>query len=234
MSDLFDIATLENSFVRMALTGASGAGKTLTALKIANYLAPQGRVVVLETERDTARLYVNDPDTPKPYYIKKLTSGVPKNYIKWITNAANEGFDVCIIDSLSPSWNGKGGVLDIAGGDIRGWKAATPEYQSLVDCVTGFNTQMHVIATLRSKMEYALVTDEATGKLVVTKKGMAPIARDELVYEFDIVGDMDMAHTVHFGGVGKSRCSALDGKTFDKPGKDVANIISRWLGGNER
>jgi len=231
MSDLFEVATLDNSYVRMAITGASGSGKTLTALKIANVLAPQGRVVVLETERDTARLYINHLDTPKPYYIKKLTSGVPKNYIKWVTNAANEGFEVCIIDSLSPSWNGKGGVLSIADNDIRGWKTATPEYIELVECITGFNTRMHVIATLRSKMQYELTTDPVTNKLVVRKLGKAPIARDEMEYEFDIVGDMNMDHVLSFNNIGKTRCSELDGKTFEKPGADVALIIKNWLNG---
>ncbi len=225
----FTEATLAGSYVRMGICGPSGCGKTLTALKLAAVLGT--RVCILETERDTAKLYVNNPDVPKPYYIKQLTKFHPDNYIKWVNNAADHGFDVCIIDSLTPSWNGANGVLDIAGSDIRGWKTATPKYQELVQCVTGMNNRMHVIATFRSKQEHVMAMDEATGKMKVTKKGLLPIHRDEMIYEWDIVGDMDMSHTISFDGVGKTRASVLDGKTFEKPGQELGSIIRDWLKG---
>lgn len=229
MSDFIEATLDDNAFVRMGITGPSGCGKTLTALLIAAVLGK--RVCVLETERDTAKLYTKYPNVPQPYYIKQLTKFSPDNYIKWVNVAASEGFDVCIIDSLTPSWNGKQGVLEIAGGDIRGWKTATPKYQDLVECVTGMNNRMHIIATFRSKQEHAMSLDEATGKMKVTKKGLLPIHRDEMIYEWDIVGDMDMDHTMSFNGIGKTRASVLDGKTFDKPGAELGLLIKDWLAG---
>lgn len=226
----FKEATTTNSFVRMALTGASGTGKTLTALKLARWLGE--KVAVIDTESGTAKLYANHEDTPKPYFVYELNNKFQvANYVALIAAVADQGFNVCIVDSLTPSWNRNQGILDVAGSDIRGWKVATPQYYELINALTGYNSRMHLIATLRSKMDYAMERDEASGKMVVRKKGLAPIHRDELVYEFDLVGDLDSEHTLSFGGVGKTRCPALDNRSFEKPGKDLALLIRNWLEG---
>jgi len=225
----FKIATIENSFVRMALAGPQGSGKTLTALKLARWLGT--KTVVVDTENDTAKLYADHLDTPKPYYIYNLNRFEPQAYCQVVAAVAASDADVCIIDSLSHSWNGKGGILEIAGGDIRGWKAANPEYQKLVTQITSYNRRMHVIVTLRAKQEYVLERDDVTSKMTVVKHGMAPIHRDELPYEFDIVGMLDQNNVIRFDGVGKTRCAELRGKTFADPGKELADIINNWLKG---
>lgn len=233
MSDFIEATLNENAFVRMAICGPSGCGKTLTALLLAAVLGK--RVCVIETERDTAKLYINHSGVPKPYFVKQLTKFSPDNYIKWVNLAADEKFDVCIIDSLTPSWTGKQGVLDIADNDIRGWKTATPKYNELVECVTGMNNRMHIIATFRSKQMHSITLDPArNNKMIVTKKGMLPIHKDEMIYEWDIVGDMDMEHTMSFNGIGKTRASILDGKVFEKPGLELGLLIKDWLSGKDQ
>lgn len=224
-------ATLEKSYVRMALVGPSGSGKTLTALKIARWLGE--RVVVIDTERRSAHLYANHPDVPHPYDVYRLQSFKPDHYCQVIDAAVAAKYDVCIVDSISPSWNKKGGILEIAGGDIRGWKAANPEYDKLLDKLTGLNDRIHMIVTVRSKMEYRLEPD-STGKIVVTCHGLAPIHKDELIYEFDVVGTLDKnddCNTIRFDGVGKQRIPALRGATFQDPGEDLAGVINNWLKG---
>ena len=236
MTIQFSIATIEGSYLRMALAGPSGSGKTLTALKLARHIS-KAATVVIDTERDTARLYANRSDVPNPFYIFNLKKYKPDSYIKILSEVVESSdpyFDFCIIDSLTPSWNKTDGILDIAGGDIRGWKAATPKYNELVDTITGYNNRMHIIATLRSKPEYKLETSQVTGKLAVTNHGMQPIHRDELPYEFDIVGQLDEDHNLTFNGVGKQRTGELlDGKSFDRPGKELADLLSRWLSGEK-
>lgn len=229
MAITFLPASTENTYVRMALVGGSGSGKTLTALKIAKALGD--RVYVLDTERNTARLYANHPETPKPYYIYNLKRFEPQAYCMALDEVAAAGANVCIVDSITPSWNGQGGTLDIAGSDIRGWKTATPLYNDLVNKLTSFNTSMHVIVTLRSKMEYSMAIDPATGKMKVEKVGMQPIHRDEFTYEWDLVGSMDQSHTLSFGGVGKSRFPALDNQSFANPGAELGEAILEALQG---
>lgn len=218
----FKPAETVQSRVRLALTGPTGSGKTYTALAIASALG--GRIAVIDTEHGSAALYKKQFS----FDVVNLTKYTPRYYVQLIEEAAKQGYDTCIVDSLSPSWNSTGGILEIAGGNIRGWKDATPEYNSLVQALIAQRTKMHVICTLRSKMKHALETDESTGRLVVKKLGLEPIHRDELPYEFDIIGDLSADHSISFS---KTRCSALDGMSFAKPGPEVAAIITEWLEG---
>lgn len=215
-------ATLQ-SRVRMLLTGATGCGKTYTALMIARALANGGKVAVIDTESGSAALYKD----LYPFDVLNLTQYTPRFYVQAIKLAAQHGYSVCIIDSLTHAWNGKGGVLDIADGNIRGWKDATPEHRSLIDTIASMRNKMHVIGTLRSKMRHDIETG-IDGRLTVRKMGLQPIQREDLPYEFDIIGDLDQTHTITFS---KSRCSDLDGKQFVNPGSEVATIISSWLTG---
>jgi len=69
---------------------------------------------------------------------------------------------------------------------------------------------------------------ERGGKQVPQKVGMAPIQRDGFEYEFDVFLDMDIENNAI---VTKTRCPALTGKVFSKPGADVAIILKEWLQG---
>lgn len=86
MPPTFVDATLDQLFVRLVLSGASGAGKTLTALKIAKGLG--GKCLVIDTEKDTARIYAKHPETPKPYKIYNLKRFEPEAYKLAIEAAA--------------------------------------------------------------------------------------------------------------------------------------------------
>lgn len=226
---VFEQATTENVYARIAIAGATGNGKTLTALKLARGFG--GKTLVVDTERNTARIYSNHPDTPKPFYIFNLTRYEPAAYRQVIAEAIAQDVKVLIIDSITPSWSGKGGVLEIADGDFRGWKNANPEYTKLVEAITGNNDKLHVIVTLRSKMDYSMEINPATGRTEVKKHGLKPIHRDEFLYEFDLVGDMLSDHSITFAGVGKSRFEALTDRTFEKPGAELAELILKTLRG---
>lgn len=215
----------------MLITGPTGCGKTLTALKIAKGFG--GPVYVIDTERGSAQLYANHPDVPKPYHVYNLTKYQPQAYIQCLDAVAETDANVCIIDSASHSWNGLDGVLDIAGSDIRGWKTATPEYHRLVNKMLSFNARMHIIVTLRSKMDYQIGTNPTTGRMEVNKIGLAPIHREELPYEFDLVGAMTQAHVINFGGAGKSRFPILDNVEITYPGAELAETILTALKGGE-
>jgi len=226
----FKEATLENSYLRMAITGVSGSGKTLTALKLAKVLA--NKVIVIDTENDSAKLFSKHPDVPNPYFVYNLTKFKVGNYVALIKEAANQGFDCCIIDSLTPSWNKRDGILDQVGGNVRNWKdVGNPQYDALIEEIQAYRNRMHIIATIRAKAEVALEKDDQ-GKLIVKSMGIQPQHRDSLPYEFDIVGHIDQQHVMRFDGMGKQRCVALDGLEFAYPGTDLGIILKEWLAGN--
>lgn len=218
----FQKATKKQARLRMALTGPSGSGKTYTALRMATALG--GTIAVIDTEHGSASKYADE----FAFDTMELTYFSPDTYIQAIKLAERGGYAVLVIDSLTHAWNAEGGVLDIANGKFGGWKDATPAHNALIQAI--LSSKLHVIATMRSKTDYAVEQDEKTRKQTVTKLGMAPVQRDGMEYEFDVVGDLDWSHTMR---ISKTRCRALDGKTIRLPGADVIDVLQAWLGAGE-
>jgi len=225
----FTRATKTQSRLRMALDGPSGSGKTFTALIGAFVLVGEnGRVALIDTERGSASKYA---DRFPPFDTLELESFSPQTYTEAIKVAGEEGYDVLIVDSLSHAWEGEGGALDLVdrmaskggGNSYTAWKDVTPMHRRMVDAL--LQSPCHIIATMRSKMEYVLEPD-AKGKMVPRKVGMAPIQRQGMEYEFDIVVDLDINHKLI---VSKTRCPAVDGAEEIKPGARWFVPIRGWL-----
>lgn len=233
---MFQKATRSKAKLRLALIGPSGSGKTFTALKVASYLG--GRVALIDTEHGAASKYsvVTQPDAERGEFdfdTMQLDIFAPKNYIDAMKEAEKGGYDILIIDSLSHAWTGKGGVLEMhdnavarqsgSKNSFTAWKDVTPQHNALVEAI--LQSRMHVIATVRSKTEYVL-EEGANGKKTPRKVGMAPVQRDGLEYEFDLVGDMDLDNRLV---VSKSRCHELSAAVITKPGKELAERLNLWL-----
>lgn len=223
----FQRATKKQAKLRMALIGPSGSGKTYSALAIASHLGR--RVALIDTERGSASKYADEFE----FDVLELDSFHPQRYIDGIREAEQAGYDVLIIDSLSHAWAGKDGALELvdraakrsqSNNTFGAWREVTPLHNALVD--TMLQAKCHVIVTMRAKTEYVQERDEKTGRTVIRKVGLQPVQRDGLEYEFDVVGDMDADNNLI---VTKSRCKALNGAVFSKPGKDVADILRAWL-----
>jgi hypothetical protein len=211
----------------MALIGVAGSGKTYTALSIARHLGK--RVAVLDTERGSASKYsdVFEFDVMEPETFS------PQTYIDAIAAAEEAGYDVLIIDSLSHAWTGKEGALDQvdraarrnqSGNTFGAWRDVTPRHNAMVDAIIG--ARLHIIATMRAKTDYVQEKNDKTGKTSVRKVGMAPVQRDGLEYEFDVVADLDQDNNLI---VGKTRCPALAGTVVNKAGREIASKLNAWL-----
>lgn len=87
-------------------------------------------------------------------------------------------------------------------------------------------SKCHIIATMRSKMEYTQV--EENGKKQVKKLGMSPIQRDGMEYEFTVFMDLD--HN-HMASTTKDRTTLFDGKYF-VPGSGTGKLLLDWLENN--
>lgn len=229
MTMQFTRATKTKIKLRMALDGPSGSGKTYTGLAFATALAgPSGKVAVIDTERGSAKKYA-DLFT---FDVLELNTFAPTLYVEAIKAAESAGYDVILIDSLSHAWEGEGGVLEQheqatlrepGHNSYTAWRSVTPEHRKLVDAM--LSSKCHIIGTMRSKMEYAQVEDER-GKKTVKKLGMAPIQRQGMEYEFDIVADMDIDHNMI---VSKSRCFAVADAVEKKPGAAWFGKVMAWL-----
>ena len=213
---------------RIGLIGPSGSGKTYTALTLAAGLAgPGGRIAVIDTENNSAALYADEFE----FDVLNLDTFSPEVYVQAIRAAEAAGYDVLIIDSLSHAWVGKEGALEqvdkaarrYQGNTYAAWRDVTPMHNALVDAMV--RCKCHLIVTMRAKTEYVVEKDEK-GKSIPRKVGMAPIQRDGLEYEFDIVADMDIDNNLI---VSKTRYKPLTGAVISKPKSDLGREILAWL-----
>lgn len=230
-------ATKEKIKLRMAIDGPTGGGKTYTALRFAHHLAGDGgKILVIDSERRSASKYVGEiPDGIKwEFDVINMPSFSPSLYTEAVILGGKGGYDVIIIDSLSHAWMGKDGALELvdragataAGGKFAAWRNVTPLHDQMIDTI--LDAPAHIVATMRSKMEYAMSETEKGGRkrTEVVKLGMAPIQRAGVEYEFDIVIDMD---ATNIGNVSKSRCSAMSGASIFQPSPAFIDPLIEWL-----
>ena len=227
MAVVFTKAVKSQAKGRVGLIGPSGSGKTYTALLLAKHMG--GRTALIDTEHGSASKYADEFD----FETLILESFHPQNYIDAIKAAGEQGFDNLIIDSLTHAWSGTGGALELvdravakskSGNSYVAWREVTPLHNQLIEAM--LSSSCHLIATMRSKMEYVQNKNESTGKTEIRKVGMAPIQREGMEYEFDVVGDLDIDHTLV---ISKTRCRVLDGQVIRKPGKELAVTLKAWL-----
>ncbi|MCM0758074.1 ATP-binding protein [Sporomusa sphaeroides DSM 2875] len=224
MSTVFKKAERRKAKLRLALCGPSGSGKTYSALKIAKGMG--GRIALVDTENGSGLLYCDIADYDAAEIAPPFTV---EKYIGAIKEAEAAGYDTLIIDSLTHAWAGQGGLLEevdkrkSGANSFGAWRHVTPMHNTLVDTI--LQSKMHVIVTMRSKTAYEIEKDEK-GKAVPVKKGMAPIQRDGLEYEFTVVLDMDNER--HIAQSGKDRTGMFDGKYF-VPDENTGAQLMQWL-----
>lgn len=231
MSSLFQPVERRQAKLRMALTGVSGAGKTLGALYIAYGITGDwSKIALIDTEHERGRFYASRADlgTGTFLYAPLDPPYSPDRYKAMVQEAASlVGPDgAVIVDSFSHAWNNEGGVLDIKENIAKqsgkngytAWNEAGKEQNSLVNTILAVNC--HTIITMRSKMDYALVENER-GRMEPRKIGLAPIQRDETEYEFDIVLNIDRSHIA---------TASKDTTFLDKFGAVITPELGQQLG----
>lgn len=210
--------------LRLGIAAPSGAGKTYSALLLAFGLG--GKVGLIDTEHGSGDLYAHLGEydvisIEAPYTVQK--------YVQAITAFEQAGYSTIAIDSLTHAWAGDGGLLDKQGkmadrgtNSFAAWRTITPEHNSLVDAM--LKSPCHIIATMRSKQEYILETNDK-GKQQPKKVGMAPVQREGMEYEFTVMLDIDMNH---IASASKDRTSLFDGQYF-KITSDTGEKLKQWL-----
>ncbi|MBW4499657.1 MAG: ATP-binding protein [Scytonema hyalinum WJT4-NPBG1] len=217
---MFHKATKSQVKIRLALSGASGSGKTYSALSIASHLS--NRIAVIDTERGSASRYADIFN----FDVCELDNHHPAYYIEAIQTAENASYQTIIIDSLTHAWFSELELVDRAKNSFTAWKEVRPLERKLIDCITKCNS--HIIATMRSKTEWdTSQIDPKTGKMKPVKIGTAPIQTSGIEFEFDIAGELSAEHILY---ISKSRCPALQDTSWLKPGKDLAYQLRAWMG----
>jgi AAA domain len=231
-SNPFAKAVKYNAKGRVALIGPAGGGKSFTALVLARALAgPNGKIAAIDTEHGSLSKYADLFD----FDVLELDSFSPESFIEALHAAEQAGYDVFLCDSLSHFWTGKDGAFDFVDmaakrhkDQMGGWKDFRPHERLMVDEL--ITSPCHVICTMRTKTDYQDQVD-AQGRKKRIKIGLAPVQRDGLEYEFDLVGYLDEDNSFV---VDKTRCPAYSQKALAKPDAKAFAPFVDWLKGAAR
>jgi hypothetical protein len=226
----FTKAVRKKAKLRLALTGPSGAGKTYSALLLAKGLG--GRIAVIDTEHESASLYVGAPGIPEFETLNMAPPFTPERFTQAVRAAAEAGFDVLILDSITHEWNGSGGCLELVdeiarakfkGNSWSAWNEVTPRHRDFLDAM--LRSPLHIIATMRSKTETAQT--EENGRKKVVKLGMKSEQRDGFEYEMTVV--LDITHDGHFAVATKDRTGLFTDKDPQPITERTGAMLSEWL-----
>jgi len=220
-------AMREGSKVVIGISGQSGSGKTLTALKIARgMVAHAGEIGFLDTENKRGSLYADELDAP--FLIGDLYPPFsPLRYAEAIKEFQAAGVKVLVIDSISHEWEGEGGCIDIAEnttGKVANWKKAKAEHKKFMNAL--LQADMHIIACIRAREQVDFINPSSPKSL-----GVQPICEKNFMFE--------MTASVMMSSEGKeSRHIKVpkDLKTIFIPAQDgymgggVGAGIMQWIG----
>lgn len=231
-------AVREKMKVPIMLMGASGSGKTVGALLIAKgiiwemfpNLSDEERwekIAVIDTEHKRSTLYagmeIGDQlignflvyDLEEPFSAER--------YAKAFSECKEAGCEVIIIDSITHAWSGKDGILDKVnryGGKFSDWNKVKPDEQMLIKLF--LDTDVHVIATVRSKQGYEVVRNDE-GKIEIEKIGLKAEQKDSLEYEFAIAFQLYQNHTAE---AMKDNSNSFDSRIIIT--EETGKQIYRW------
>ena len=176
-------AVRENTNVLIALAGASGSGKTYSAMQLATGICGDEPFAVVDTEARRALHYADQ------FNFEHVALGppfTPARYQESIKPLAARGFKAVILDSGSHEWEGEGGVLEWANAEeaagkksISIWikpKAAHKKYvNGLLQCGT------NLIICLRAQEKTK--AEKRGRETIISNEGWSPICEKRFMYE---------------------------------------------------
>jgi hypothetical protein len=219
---------------RILLWGKSGAGKTLTALKLARGLAGQdGTICVIDTDYEASTIYADtyvfdiQPVDP-PFHPDRFTETI---------KTVGPHYDVLVLDTATHEWTGEGGCLELRDREAlrlkdnswAAWAKVTPAHQRFLEAL--LRSPAHLIVTLRAKTVTEQTKDEK-GKPAVLDLGLFPQQRyddEEFVYGLDISGRLDPEGDSVRLTMTTTRYGRWQGASFFNPDEALGVELAAWL-----
>lgn len=180
----FTAATRTGVGLLIGIAGATGSGKTLSALRLARGLAggDDAKIAFIDTEAGRAKHYAPSPgEAPGAFTFGFAHADLsepftPERYVELIEEADKAGFQVIVIDSFSHVWNGDGGLQDIheaeldrlAGDEawkrekmsISAWKGPKTRHKRMVSRLLQCRAHLVICMRAEDKMRVEQVEDE--------------------------------------------------------------------------
>lgn len=210
--------------IRLGLSGASGFGKTYSALLIAKGLVGSwDKIALIDTENGSGELYSDLGD----YNVVTLEAPYsPERYIEAIKMCEQAGMECIIIDSITHEWDGEGGclqIVDALGGRYQDWAKVTPRHNAFIQSI--LTCKAHVITTVRRKQDYDMVKNDK-GKIEVQKVGTKEVTREG--FEYELTMNLEFLNDKHIVKASKDRTSLFMGKPEFVPSIETGEEIRKW------
>ena len=213
-----------NVKLRLGISGASGFGKTYSALQLAHGMTQDwSKIAVIDTENSSASLY-SDLGNFNVLNLSKPFS--PERYIEAIEICEKSRMEAIIIDSITHEWQGDGGCLQIhdqLGGRFQDWAKVKPRHQKFIDKI--LQSKCHIITTTRRKTDYSLDIS-SNGKSKVVKHGTKEITSEGFEYELSV--NFELINENHMCKVSKDRTNLFQGKPEFIITSDVGKQLKDW------
>ena len=231
---------LENNrpFLKMALEGFAGDGKTFTGVEVAigvhKLIKSNKPIAMFDTERALKALKWRFDEAGIEAMIEDEERSLQSlhNAIKWCEDG---NADILLIDSITHVWeeflraymnrpSKDGRPLKRNRLEFQDWGVLKPQWKELFS--TPFvMVKCHIIFTGRAGYEYSDERNEETGKREIFKSGIKMKAETETAFEPDILVLMQKVQELlgdekkiwREAMVVKDRTTQIDGKTFKNP-----------------
>ena len=212
-------AVKQDMYLKMALAGGPGCGKTFTSLQIGCELARLrgGVACLIDTQNRQSLWYANR----FRFKVIHLETFDPRLFILALHKCMlDETIKVVILDSFTHEWNGIGGMLDLVSGDGTKWKDVNPLHAALIQYMRSIPRD--VIATMRAHQEHSY--EKENGRTIIRPLGIEAVQGKEAEFEFDAYGMLDEKHNMT---VRKSVLGAAlaEGEVIANPGVALAKSI---------
>jgi len=213
-----------NVKLRLGISGASGFGKTYSALQLAYGMTNDwSKIAVIDTENSSASLYsdlgnFNVLNLSPPYS--------PERYIEAIDICEQAGMELIILDSITHEWQGEGGCLQIheqLGGRFQDWASVKPRHQKFIDKI--LHCKCHIITTTRRKIDYSLDVG-SNGKSKVVKHGTKEITSEGFEYELSV--NFELINENHLCKISKDRTNLFNGKPEFIINENTGKLLKDW------
>ena len=179
----FAPAKREQVSLLIALAGASGSGKTYSALRLAHGISPDGKIMFIDTE---ARRGLHYAEQFKFLHADMRPPFAPARFVEGIQAAEAAGAEVVIIDSFSHEHDGIGGLIDwadrLAAEGVKSpgnWKEPKSAHKKLMNAL--LQCRATIIFCLRADEKIEILREN--GKTVVRPLGWMPICEKRFMFE---------------------------------------------------
>ena len=206
----FTDAERDDTSLLIGIAGASGSGKTYSALKMATGLAQGEPIFAIDTEAKRMLHYANEF---KFKHLDMRPPFTPEAFMGAIGTAEKAGAKVIIVDSMSDEYEGVGGLQEMHDDEVArlarkpfdqlegwqidkfnapGWKI--PKTRHKVKLISPLRqVRCYVIFCMRAEEKIRFVKvkdDQGREKTAIEQAGWTPIAEKRFMY------DMTMSFTV--------------------------------------